>query len=40
MKAIVFEAFGQRPALGQVKDPTPAPDGVVIEVQGHRRMPQ
>lgn len=33
MKAIVFEAFGQRPALSQVKDPTPAPDGVVIEVK-------
>lgn len=32
MKAIVYEEFGQHPALRSVPDPAPAPGGVVIEV--------
>lgn len=32
MKAIVYEAFGQRPTLQTVADPTPDPNGVVIRV--------
>ncbi|KVF71087.1 alcohol dehydrogenase [Burkholderia sp. FL-7-2-10-S1-D7] len=33
MKAVVYEAFGAAPRLMNVDDPTPAPDGVVIEVK-------
>lgn len=33
MKAVVYEAFGAAPRVMQVADPTPAPDGVVIEVK-------
>ena len=32
MKAVVYEAFGQRPTLQTVPDPTPDPNGVVIRV--------
>ncbi|MBB3935225.1 zinc-dependent alcohol dehydrogenase family protein [Aureimonas phyllosphaerae] len=32
MKAMIFETFGTEPDIRQVPDPTPAPDGVVIEV--------
>ena len=32
MKAMIFETFGTKPDIRQVPDPTPAPDGVVIEV--------
>ncbi|RIY03608.1 alcohol dehydrogenase [Aureimonas flava] len=32
MKAMIFERFGAEPAIRRVPDPTPAPDGVVIEV--------
>ena len=32
MKAMIFERFGTEPAVRQVPDPAPAPDGVVIEV--------
>ena len=33
MKAVVYEAFGAAPRLMNVDDPTPAADGVVIEVK-------
>jgi alcohol dehydrogenase len=33
MKAVLYEAFGQPPALADVADPTPGPEGVVIEVK-------
>nr|WP_254210761.1 zinc-dependent alcohol dehydrogenase family protein [Burkholderia multivorans] len=33
VKAVVYEAFGAAPRVMQVADPTPAPDGVVIEVK-------
>ncbi|GGD91714.1 alcohol dehydrogenase [Aureimonas endophytica] len=33
MKAMIFEAFGERPEIREVPDPAPAPDGVVIEVK-------
>ena len=33
MKAMLFEAFGQVPEIRDVADPTPSPDGVVIEVK-------
>ena len=32
MRAVVYEAFGQRPTLQTVPDPTPDPNGVVIRV--------
>ncbi|PZO77989.1 MAG: alcohol dehydrogenase [Mesorhizobium amorphae] len=32
MRAILFEAFGEAPTIRTLPDPTPAPDGVVIEV--------
>jgi alcohol dehydrogenase len=32
MRAIVYRAFGERPALEHVPDPVPAPDGVVLRV--------
>jgi len=32
MKAVVFEAFGGAPRLQNVPDPTPVPDGVVVQV--------
>jgi alcohol dehydrogenase len=32
MKAVVYEAFGVRPELKNVPDPTPQADGVVVEV--------
>ena len=32
MRAMLFEAFGQAPEISTVADPTPAADGVVIEV--------
>lgn len=32
MRAILFRAFGERPALETVPDPVPAPDGVVVRV--------
>ena len=33
MRAVVYEAFGQLPSVQHVPDPTPAPDGVVVEVR-------
>ncbi len=33
MKAVVFEAFGEMPALRTVPDPTPSPEGVVVKVE-------
>lgn len=33
MRAVLYEAFGQRPSVETVPDPEPAPDGVVIEVR-------
>lgn len=33
MKAMLFENFGEEPAIRDVPDPSPAPDGVVIEVK-------
>ncbi|MCX7304700.1 MAG: zinc-dependent alcohol dehydrogenase family protein [Hyphomicrobiales bacterium] len=33
MKAVVFEAFGETPALRAVPDPTPSPEGVVVKVE-------
>jgi alcohol dehydrogenase len=33
MKAVVFEQFGQMPAIQTVPDPTPAPGGVVVKVE-------
>lgn len=33
MKAMIFEAFGQRPEVRDVPDPTPSAGGVVIEVK-------
>ena len=33
MKAVLYEAFGQAPVLADVADPTPRPEGVVIEVK-------
>ncbi|WP_279479798.1 zinc-dependent alcohol dehydrogenase family protein [Aureimonas sp. SK2] len=32
MKAMIFERFGTAPEVREVPDPSPAPDGVVIEV--------
>ncbi len=32
MKAMIFERFGAEPTIRAVPDPSPAPDGVVIEV--------
>ena len=31
MKAMLFERFGEAPEIRGVSDPSPAPDGVVIE---------
>jgi alcohol dehydrogenase len=33
MKAVVFEQFGTPPAVRNVPDPTPTPDGVVVKVE-------
>ena len=33
MKAVLFEAFNQRPKLVQLPDPTPEPHGVVVKVE-------
>ena len=33
MKAVVFEQFGMPPAVRNVPDPTPTPDGVVVKVE-------
>ena len=33
MKAVVFEAFGETPAIRNVPDPTPSPEGVVVKVE-------
>ncbi|WP_062236062.1 zinc-dependent alcohol dehydrogenase family protein [Aureimonas sp. N4] len=33
MRAMIFEHFGDTPAIRAVPDPAPAPDGVVIEVK-------
>lgn len=33
MKAMMFDSFGAMPAICDVPDPAPAPDGVVIEVK-------
>ncbi len=33
MKAVVFEAFGETPAIRDVPDPTPSPEGVVVKVE-------
>jgi len=33
MKAVLYEAFGQRPVLADLADPTPAADGVVLKVE-------
>ncbi len=33
MRAVVYEAFGQRPSVRELPDPAPAPDGAVIRVQ-------
>ncbi|MEN2282780.1 zinc-dependent alcohol dehydrogenase family protein [Algoriphagus sp. SE2] len=33
MKALLYEAFQTDPKISQVQDPTPSPDGVVIEVK-------
>src|SRR5688500_11187028 len=32
MRAILYEAFGEAPRIQNVADPSPAPEGVVIEV--------
>jgi alcohol dehydrogenase len=32
MKAVLFEAFGQAPAIRTVPDPSPSPEGVVVKV--------
>ena len=32
MKAVLFEAFGETPAIRTVPDPTPSPEGVVVKV--------
>jgi len=33
MRAMVYEAFGGPPAIRTVPDPSPPPDGVVVEVR-------
>ncbi|HEY6633571.1 MAG TPA: zinc-dependent alcohol dehydrogenase family protein [Rhizobiaceae bacterium] len=33
MKAVIFEAFGETPVIGNVPDPTPSPEGVVVKVE-------
>lgn len=33
MKAVIFEAFGETPAIRNVPDPTPSPEGVVVKVE-------
>lgn len=33
MKAVVYEKFGEAPAIRTVPDPTPTPDGVVVKVE-------
>src|SRR5688572_11000057 len=33
MKAVVFEAFGETPAIRNVPDPTPSPEGIVVKVE-------
>lgn len=33
MRAVRYEAFGERPSVVELPDPTPPPDGVVIEVR-------
>jgi alcohol dehydrogenase len=35
MKAVLFDAFGERPRIARVPDPAPAPDGVVIRVEAN-----
>ena len=35
MKAVLMESFGGPLTVTEVKDPTPAPDGVVIEVKAN-----
>lgn len=32
MRAVVYDRFGERPELRAIPDPTPVPDGVVLEV--------
>ncbi len=32
MKAVIYDAFGERPEIRELPDPAPAPDGVVIRV--------
>jgi len=32
MKAVLIEAFGERPVIASLPDPTPSPDGVVVRV--------
>lgn len=32
MKAMYYERFGQAPVIADVPDPTPSPEGVVVEV--------
>lgn len=33
MKAVLFETFGETPAIRNVPDPTPSPEGVVVKVE-------
>jgi alcohol dehydrogenase len=33
MKAVIFDAFGEPPAIASVPDPSPSPEGVVIKVE-------
>ena len=33
MRAVFYEAFGEAPAIRNVPDPTPAPEGVVVKVE-------
>ena len=33
MRAMIFEQFGQTPHIANLPDPTPEPDGVVVNVR-------